>query len=174
MTIWGAEIPVTIVGRKPDFVGDDDRVLIFYGATACGDNMAEFIFWDSRITAIKLPADHPYYKKEKSMTDIVISREAAIEALRRNGYAVSEDAIARVITSSAYQDMSNLAKAIQELWDACPEKRPVDNRVIAMRAAYISLFSENDSRASIAAGKDDKDVVKMLSAFDAKLAGLEG
>ena len=29
MPNWGAEIPVTIVDRKPDFVGDDDVCAVF-------------------------------------------------------------------------------------------------------------------------------------------------
>ncbi len=83
MPNWGADIDVNIVHRKPDFVKDDDICAVYtdgrwYGLH--GRCFGKAWFYDSPTTKIKLLANHPYYTKDKKM---VISREAAIEALRR-------------------------------------------------------------------------------------------
>ena len=174
MPNWGAEIPVPIVDRKPDFVGNDDVCAVYqnYWYGEKDQFPAKWWNWRRSVTTIKLLADHPYYTKEKTM---VISREAAIEALKRLSVAEFMDLEVRETMMGFMKSSHELAKAIQELWDACPEKRPVDNRVIAMRHAWVvdSTFS-GDIENKILEGGEDELMIKALSAFDAKLAELQG
>jgi hypothetical protein len=114
------------------------------------------------VKAIKLLADHPYYTKEKPM---VISREAAIEALRRSKDPVNESKIAEVL-SGQIPNCRELAKAIQRLWDLCPSERPVDNRVIAMHRALVNIQGGDQWTVG--------DVGDLLAEFDGQLAELEG
>ena len=155
MPNWGAEIPVTIVDRKPDFVGDDDLCAIYQSKTWLDHNRASRWGWHSGITAIKLLADHPYYAKERTM---IISREAAIEALKRLGIPNGPNRVAEILANrdpSSYQ----LAKAIQRLWDLCPSERPVDNRVIAMRHAWLSDVTATPAVSdSVKKGEQDERI----------------
>ena len=166
MPNWGAEIPVTIVDRKPVFFGDYDLcdVAVGAGGNWCGGRL-EFRAcqwnWNPAITAIKLLADHPYYTKENAM---VISREAAIEALKRLSVAEFTDLEVRETMRGFMKNSHELAKAIEEHWIDCPEKRPVDNRVIAMSYAIENAITNRFHQADASAA---------LAIFDAKLAELE-
>jgi hypothetical protein len=87
-----------------------------------------------------------------------ISRQAAIEALHRCGLKHNEVLIEDAIYGRSGAGMFHqLALAIQELWDGCPSKRPVNNRVLAMEWAMGCHSAEC-----------------ALDEFDKKLAELEG
>lgn len=102
------------------------------------------------------------------MTDIVISREAAIGALRQLGCPQTEHSVLAAMALGSNNTVAyQLARALQELWDACPEKRPVDKRVMAMDAATEEYepWENGDQWRQV--------LINMLAAFDAKLAELE-
>lgn len=70
MVEWGPEIAVN--GVRPEWLKDDVRCIIRDGDEWLGEN------WDARarnwnfhvdVTAIRLPADHPYYKQSVSGKD---------------------------------------------------------------------------------------------------------
>lgn len=106
------------------------------------------------------------------MSEIVIGREAAVEALRRCGYDTGEQQISNTINQvdAEWETEHQVARAIQELWDNCPDKRPVDKRVVAMRSAWLKAFESFNVHDL---GQPRTDVVaNMLVAFDAKLAEL--
>lgn len=96
---------------------------------------------------------------------MIISREAAIEAMKRFGQSYDDISVDRVVRGKMDISGHELAKAIQELWDACPEKCPVDNRVIAMRVALneTGLMKCDNGTAGI-----------VLEKFNTKLAELDG
>ena len=175
MPNWGAEIPVTIVDRKPDFVGDDDVCSVYSTGSWWGlskKNKSRYWTWDPGITAIKLLADHPYYTEDKPM---IISEAAAKEALRRFGRSYDNISVDRVVRGKMDIGAHELAKAIQRLWDLCPSERPVDNRVIAMRHAWLAtICPAPDYEKAVVKGAHDCIVINALAAFDAKLAELEG
>jgi hypothetical protein len=119
-------------------------------------------------------AETPNMMKDEIM-DIVISREAAIEALKRLNLGILDSVIAGcIIGIEEFESEYQLAKAIQELWDACPEKRPVDKRLVAMRYALIKWFTNDEFNKEIEDGDHDFSVQEMLVAFDAKVAELGG
>ena len=106
---------------------------------------------------------------------MIISREAAIEAFRRSGEIPTLADINMLVARTGYTVTIELAKAIQELWDACPDKRPVDNRVIAMRHAWVvDAETVRTTKERVLAGKNDDLMTKAVVTFYANLAELEG
>jgi hypothetical protein len=115
---------------------------------------------------------------------MIISRQAAIEALKGAGYNVTESLIIDTMTGNPVYIMQStieLAKAKQRLWDLCPSERPVDNRVIAMREVLAKLCDEDEAMGDPKdhrSGKNDRlahcGAIAMLTTFEAKLAELEG
>lgn len=80
MTDLGREIPITD-GRKPEWLADDDRVLAKWGGVWASINMPAHM-WDwPNVTAIRLRADHPFYRQEPSFdTDKYVLVERMTEA----------------------------------------------------------------------------------------------
>jgi len=92
------------------------------------------------------------------MTDIVISREAAVEALRRTGFLPVEGHIESLMTGCGDSATRQIARLLDELWQACPDKRPVDKRVVAMQHA-LGIYADShpwDIPALVLAAFDDK------------------
>jgi hypothetical protein len=105
-----------------------------------------------------------------------ISEEAAREALKRGCYKTHDVSVTELTTTSrgnhlprAFPNaMYALAEAIQELWDACPEKWPKDNKLLAME------FALNRYRTSTAVCETGDMAAKLLlESYTAKLAELE-
>jgi hypothetical protein len=100
-----------------------------------------------------------------------ISEEAAREALKRGRYKTHDVSVAELTTTSRGNHfphvMYALAEAIQELWDACPEKGPKDNKLLAME------FALNRYRTSTAVCETGDMAAKLLlESYTAKLAEL--
>jgi hypothetical protein len=94
--IWGESIPVTITnGEKPCWLDDDDICAILQGSGWLGIYVkvsAQHWTWRSCTTAIKLPADHPYYAKDRQMTDAPVTLEALEAAAKYAGWYTKGDA----------------------------------------------------------------------------------
>lgn len=59
---WGAEI--SVVGQKPDWLDDQQKVW-FRNTHGHQDSREADAIWFGNVTAIRLPADHPYYAKQQ-------------------------------------------------------------------------------------------------------------
>jgi recombinational DNA repair protein RecR len=108
---------------------------------------------------------------------VKISYEAAHLALSLGGYHPTSENILRLQERKGFDTSTHyLAQTLEELWEACPEKRPIDKQVLAMREALKESMIVNTNphiKGRVEAGRFDKTVVKMVSAYIAKLAELE-
>jgi hypothetical protein len=96
--ILGEPIPVTITdGKKPDFVKSGDRCDIFTKGAWHVGNLVRDWTWHSRITAIKLLADHPYYARNKQMTETPVTLEALDAAAKYAGHTTPNNAARSVL-----------------------------------------------------------------------------
>jgi hypothetical protein len=111
---WGPEIPVTIIDcKRPDWLRDDqvcclkiirDGEYVWHGA---GHNLpASFYSWRSRITAIKLLADDPYYQT-LTPAEPEVTLEALEAAAKYAGYRHLKNNIQCVLENPEHYPMSH-------------------------------------------------------------------
>lgn len=89
-TVWGEPIPVD--GKRPEWLRDDEKVRVVWGrVTESGPHPAHCVCgWEDSVKAIRLPADHDFYKaQEKGFTYWPGGTEPPegdiVEVLFRNG-----------------------------------------------------------------------------------------
>jgi hypothetical protein len=126
---------------------------------------------------------------DMNMSVPAVSREAIIEALHRCGAEISEANINMIVNYAALDPVFlasdlravyHLACVLDELWQARPDKRPVDKRVVAMRcvlAAVSEYFSGPGLAEEHRHGMHDLDqvgAVSMSMLYDRKLKELTG
>jgi hypothetical protein len=158
MPNWGAEIPVTIFDRKPDFVGDDDVCLVLTGGTWYGHikpTAARDWFWYPPVKAIRFLDHHPYYKENKMDYQLYIREEAA---RRLNEADTSRDYVYSAF-SYDHPSMKAMCKALVEFGF----KRPFDPLMVAVEALLqahsegkLSIVYEDDVRDALAKSLADQ------------------
>jgi hypothetical protein len=155
---WGAAIEVTITnGQKPDMLADDQVCAVRCNGVWFGlpweDRAATYVWTDS-ITAIRLLADDPYYKRGEELPPI----EFRMEALRLHREEC-ERAYGRPNWDEGdieHPTIVALARVVQKLAALDPSIMPIDPDRECL-AAMCDAVGRNDTGAEIRAGELDDD-----------------